>query len=422
MEKSIIRVIENALNHVDIRLMNHGRRVSYLTYRLMRRLGEDDPEKLKQAALIGLLHDIGAYKTEEINDMVRFESNHAWDHAIYSYLFFKYFSPVAKSAPAILFHHANCNEISYLDPPLRRLAQCLCVADRADILSLTGHVSGKVFSQHFHTRRGTMFDAAVLDAFFRDGWEELLEGGAGDETFLRLLYGGWDDNAIINAFCRMIVFAIDFRSPQTVAHTVASTCVSEYLGTCVDLDAEEKKHLRLSAMLHDVGKIGMPPAILEKPHKLTGDEMAIMKQHVTLTRTILDGFFDECALRLATRHHERLDGSGYPHGMTADELTTGQRLVAVADIFSALTSMRSYKDAFPQEKVVAILREMAGAGLIDTTITEVAVREYDVIMAAVTAASVPILESFWALYAEYRVLRGRVAGFADGRGKGEIAA
>ena len=79
MEKSIIRVIENALNHVDIRLMNHGRRVSYLTYRLMRRLGEDDPEKLKQAALIGLLHDIGAYKTEEINDMVRFESNHAWD-------------------------------------------------------------------------------------------------------------------------------------------------------------------------------------------------------------------------------------------------------------------------------------------------------------------------------------------------------
>ena len=155
------------------------------------------------------------------------------------------------------------------------------------------------------------------------------------------------------------------------------------------------------ALLHDLGKIGVPLGILEKPGKLSPDEMAIMRTHVTLTEDILAGCVDEDVLHAAVRHHEKLDGSGYPRGLTAAELAPAERIVAVADVVSALVGTRSYKDAFPKQKVLALLRDQAERGLLDAEAVRVMARDYDQIMATVARASAPVAEAYRRVQEEY---------------------
>nr|MCR5507330.1 HD domain-containing protein [Lachnospiraceae bacterium] len=120
--------------------------------------------------------------------------------------------------------------------------------------------------------------------------------------------------------------------------------------------------------LHDVGKINVPDAILNKPGKLTDEEFDRMKTHTTagsmiLTRvveTVADSDYLEEAKRLAEYHHEKWNGKGYPHGISGEEIPLSARIMAVADVFDALVSKRRYKDGMPFEKAVSIIEEGAG--------------------------------------------------------------
>lgn len=142
-------------------------------------------------------------------------------------------------------------------------------------------------------------------------------------------------------------------------------------------------------MLHDLGKIGIPSEILEFPGKLSPQAMNVMRTHVDLTEIILGDSVTRKVKDIALRHHEKLDGSGYPRGLKGCDLTIPQRIVAIADIVSALTGTRSYKDSFPKEKTSSILNDMAERGLIDSVIVERIVENYDVIMGAVREKATP---------------------------------
>ena len=123
-----------------------------------------------------------------------------------------------------------------------------------------------------------------------------------------------------------------------------------------------------SAPLHDVGKINIPDAVLNKPGKLTDEEFAKMKTHTTAGRDIITsvienipapGYLEE-ARNLAAHHHERWDGRGYPDGIAGEEIPLSARIMAVADVFDALVSRRSYKKGFPFDKAIDIIREGSG--------------------------------------------------------------
>jgi HD-GYP domain-containing protein (c-di-GMP phosphodiesterase class II) len=154
---------------------------------------------------------------------------------------------------------------------------------------------------------------------------------------------------------------IDAVSPWTAGHSERVTLSALEIGRRLEFTEEQIDLLHRGALLHDIGKVGVPVAILEKPGELTDEESAQMKLHPTIGARILApiGAFRR-ALPLVLHHHELLDGSGYPHGLSGDQIPLSVRVLTVADVFDALVSDRPYRAAWSWEMAVAYLRENVG--------------------------------------------------------------
>ena len=202
----------------------------------------------------------------------------------------------------------------------------------------------------------------------------------------------------------LLVFTIDFRSYYTVTHTITTTAISRELARLDGLSPKELRRIHYGAMMHDLGKIAIPLRILESPGRLSPEEMAVMRTHVELTGKILEGCVDPQVMEIALRHHEKLDGSGYPRGLGAAELTESQRIVAIADILSALTGTRSYKEAYSYDKTKGIIQAMAREGKLDARLTTLTLGHMPEIMAIVREQCRPILENYRKIQKQYAQL------------------
>lgn len=402
-------MISRALNCVDPRLVDHGRRVAAVLDAMLEVDGTLDADERRAVRFVALLHDVGAYRTEEIDRLITFETDQVWEHSFYGYLFFKELSPLSAYARVVLLHHLPD---ALFDPRedarVRFLAQALHVADRVDVLLLEepDADAARVRERFAAVRPGQLSSAALAlfaEAERRFGVIDRLQRG--DLHPLPLDSVG-DAPAFVEAasFLDMLVHVIDFRSRHTVTHTVTTAWVAYELALRLLGDEAAAARVYRGALLHDLGKIGVPLGILEKPGALDPDEMAVMRTHVTLTEGILAGCVDDDVFRAAVRHHEKLDGSGYPRGLTADEIAPSERIVAVADIVSALVGTRSYKASYPKEKVLAILRDQAQRGLVDAEAVEAMERDYDAIMVSVARASAPVAETYRRVQEGYRRL------------------
>jgi putative two-component system response regulator len=157
--------------------------------------------------------------------------------------------------------------------------------------------------------------------------------------------------------------AAEYKDNETGLHVIRMSHYAQTLGLAAGLSAQEADELLHAAPLHDVGKIGIPDRILQKPGKLDAEEWRIMQTHVAIGARII-GRHERGLLAMAHRialcHHEKWDGSGYPGGLAGEGIPFEARIVAVADVFDALTSVRPYKQAWPIERAVVYVREQRG--------------------------------------------------------------
>jgi HD-GYP domain-containing protein (c-di-GMP phosphodiesterase class II) len=156
--------------------------------------------------------------------------------------------------------------------------------------------------------------------------------------------------------------AIEVRDSYTSGHCFRVSEMSVLIGKHMGLEQQELLTLRWSAMLHDIGKIGVPEAILTKEGKLTAEEYQQMKQHPELGRRILNNLpHVDLILAGVMHHHERLDGKGYPYGLLGDQIGLQARIIAVCDVWDALTSKRSYRDAMSHNEALNIMESGRGS-------------------------------------------------------------
>jgi len=219
-------------------------------------------------------------------------------------------------------------------------------------------------------RSGVWFDpelVAILDSIASPAfWAMLVSDDLAaavvqlePQSLVRLV-----DEDYLDAIAQGFAQVVDAKSPFTSGHSDRVALFADLIAEEVGMGEARRRWLRRAALLHDIGKLGVPNVVLDKPGKLDEREWAAIRRHPALGEDILSrvAVFQDVAV-IAGAHHERLDGKGYPRGIGGDDIGFETRIVTVADIFDALTADRPYRERIPVSKALAMMSEWVGSQL-----------------------------------------------------------
>ncbi len=398
----IVLLCSKALRFFDERLISHGERVAYIAAKIMGELDEPTNVNPSTLYLMSIFHDIGAYKTEDINNLLKFETADADEHSVYGYLFLKYLTPITEHCEAVLYHHTPIALMANVDPTVTAYAQLINLADKIDV--------GFLKTNSLEAICAKIGESKHIAKEYLVALQKLLDTKALTEEIFRTEATAWSNRMVdslalttedLDKYLKMIIYSMEFKSPVTMLHSVNTTTISVFLGEKLNFSEDVLEKLYYSALLHDVGKIAIPESILEFKGRLDSDKMTIMRTHSSYTEEILEGLFDQDIVDYAVNHHEKLDGSGYPKGLRAENLTTEMRIVAIADITSALISSRSYKGKYDWDKAISILKDMAEKNQIDGDIVNIVEENFEELQETLDRISRPVEDVYHTIFTEY---------------------
>lgn len=234
------------------------------------------------------------------------------------------------------------------------------------------HTSGgpAAVREELQLRRGQWFDPELVDALLEladaDFWWQLRSDDI--SAAVLALEPAWKvvqlDEDYLDDIASAFGQIVDSKSPYTSGHSARVALYVDLMAETMGLGSDRRRWLRRGALLHDIGKLGVSNSILDKPGKLDDDEWAAVRAHAMHTEAILSRIdaFAELA-RVSGAHHERLDGAGYPRGLSGDEISAETRIITCADIFDAITAARPYRGAVPVDETLAIMAKSVGTAI-----------------------------------------------------------
>ncbi|MBC3887577.1 HD domain-containing protein [Acetobacterium paludosum] len=380
--------LSRASDMVSPELNNHHRLVAYITYNLGEELNLNEKQQ-NHLSVAAILHDIGGLSMQERLDVLKFDALNPHKHAKIGWMLLKDYKEFSKEAKIIKFHHVDWNNGNGLkkdgeDVPLE--SHLIHLADRiATLISK----DDKPFNQaeriygRIEEASGKRFNPEFVKAFERLKekeyfWFDLESISCSSNYYKKLSFNDQliDIDALIG-IGKLFARVIDFRSNFTAVHSEGVAAVARQLAQFSDCDEMTCKKILAAGYVHDIGKLSVPTEILEKPGKLTEDEFSVVKGHSYQTYVLLDHVKGLEEINIyASMHHERLDGTGYPFKLKGEDLPLGSRIMAVADIFTALTENRPYRKGMQKEAVIEILEEMADDNKIDKKIVAILIDHY----------------------------------------------
>jgi len=243
------------------------------------------------------------------------------------------------------------------------------LAQVVDVFHTAGGVAAAL--AEVRERSGTWFDPALTGAFDQvaldPGFWATLASPEVTEAILALEPASHIvalDDDYLDDIAAAFGQVVDSKSPYTSGHSQRVALYTDLIAEDLGLSPARRRWLKRGALLHDVGKLGVSNSVLDKPGKLDADEWATVQAHAAYTETILGRIdaFAELA-RVSAAHHERLDGKGYPKGLSGDQICLETRIITTADIFDAITAERPYRGAVPVTKTLEIMAENVGTAI-----------------------------------------------------------
>lgn len=371
-------------------LAQHQLRTAHIAWKL----GEAarlEPAALETVLLAALLHDIGALTPEDKIAIHESESLHGLEaHCILGEQVLREVPLFAPAAPVVRRHHTAWREWEGADgDPHARAAQIIFLADTAErAIDRERYIlfQDEAIVERIRALAGSEFDPELVELFRgvaarEEFWLDLVSPKLAE----RFLEGPGAGRAIpqeeLQTLSEMIRNVIDFRSHFTAAHSAGVASAASLLAGFIGCPSGEVELMKLVGNLHDVGKMAVPNAILEKPDKLSRDEYAIMRQHTYHTYAFLQRCgFSPNVVEWAGFHHERLDGTGYPFHLDAARISLGSRIVAAADVLIAVAEDRPYRAGMPKRDVISVLTAMGARGKLDPNVVEMLRSHYDEII------------------------------------------
>ncbi len=383
--------------------IEESERTAYIAVSIVQQGNLERLMPLKDVFLLSLFSNIGSYRfilpnfTSSINDAAERDYT-------YSYYFLKYMSPFGENTKYLLFYNSKYNPL---------LAQKVVQAEYAHLIFFAAQVESYLRKNNYSytseaiglldpSDSGPDYVKLFLDAdrqcnivnTVRDGsFLQKIDEWSGSITY------DYDDTFKL---VKMLIYIMDFKSTATVTHTINTACFAAALGQRMHCTPHEIDELYTAGILHDIGKMAIASRILECPAKLSSGDMEIMRTHVEEGIRMLHNVVPSGIESIASHHHEKLDGSGYPGKLTAEDLSLQDRILTVADITSALTDIRSYKDSFSKESTVRIISEMTEAGKLDQEVSGCVVNGFDPLKNEVEIRSRLLSAEFGSISAEFQ--------------------
>ncbi|SHF10774.1 HD-GYP domain-containing protein [Desulforamulus putei] len=385
-------------------LMRHHQRVALIALQIGKLYGLDH-HQLERLFTAAILHDAGSSTWEEKGQITEYFTTETLKHCKKGYVLFKDHLLFRSIADIILCHHdrwdglRNPSGLKGEQIPVE--SRIIHLADRIDVLvrdDIYILEQKKHICRIINEKSEGFFDPKLVDAF-----NDLSER----ECFWLDLHSEFTTDILahhcpvatkklglpeVTAVAEIMSKVIDFKSSFTNRHSAGVARVAHLLARKAGFTEDHCNIVKVAGLLHDLGKLNIPDQILDKPGKLTADEFNVMKRHTYYTFHILnmiDGF--ETINHYASCHHETLNGRGYPFKLDEAELKTGARIMAVADIFTALTEERPYRKPMEKEMVLKILHKQVKSGAIDPDLTALLLTDYQEAFLAGQGESVRIM-------------------------------
>ena len=387
--RSLLVSVGTAMNLVNPDVENHHEQTAYLSYFIARELGLPEEDVLL-TLYSALLHDIGSIVVEQPQSVAEIERNAREVSLVGSRMLgdLPYFEDVAN---VIGFSQSGWHDTVRCaieeGSSCERLGLIASIVHLADVVSLLIKPEERVLNQ---SRRicdvakacaGSEFSPQAVEAFLRIAEEEYVWMDlAHNPTFWTYFTGDLRSVSLADTivYAKFMSRVIDYRSPFTAMHSAGVASAASKLAELAGMSEPDLMKMEIAGHLHDIGKLAVPRKILEKPGKLTNEEFNIVKEHPYYTSLVLypvEGFRD--IWFWASRHHEKLNGRGYPFHTVGDALDTGARLMAVADIFSAITEERPYRSGMSRKQVESVLSDNVHNGAICGDIVSLLLENYD---------------------------------------------
>lgn len=384
----LVTSLSDVTDLVNPALDDHHKKVAYIAYSLAQEMGLPKQECC-DILLAGMLHDIGALSLKEKMNALHFEVASPHRHAEAGGFLLKPFAPLAQIGEMIACHHVpwrNGKGKVHHGRVVPLAAHILHLADRVAVLIQTPKTVFGNFPKvvrKIEAQSDLMFMPEVTRAFLSLAqksyfWLDLSSRSLSSLLRRKVRARTIDlDLAEIGSLARVFSRVIDFRSSFTATHSSGVATIAEAMAQLIGYSENECGMMKVAGYFHDLGKLAVPTEILEKNGPLTKREADIVRSHPFHTYRALEHIEAfSTIIRWGAFHHETPSGSGYPFNIVGNELPLGSRIVAVSDVFTAITENRPYRQGMDADQAKSVLSKMATKNQLDPNITALLIHNY----------------------------------------------